>query len=821
MSGCCDGLVFFPSRRFIFFDNFQFTMLEHLLGASQVSTYYSRSIILVMNRPCLIVRLTSFLSFILASTFFSPSSVRSQNSTSSITGAVINSATHDPVIGVSVSIVGTSLGVATDVEGKFTISRVPVGRCQVRVSGVGFQPMLKTDVIVNSAKPTALLFELMQTVIEFEGVTITTGYFPKDVDNPVSVQTLGAEDVRRLPGGYEDVVRAVSILPGVAQVQAGRNDLIVRGGAPSENLYVVDNIELENINHFGTQGASGGPLSYINLDFVDHTDFSSGGFGVQYGDKLSSVLNIALKDGRTDRLGGKATISASQFGLNLEGPLSSDNGSFIFSARRSYLDFLFKALGANFIPEYWDFTGKADYRLSPQDQLSFLGIGAIDYVSQANNTNSERYQNSQVLFSNQNQAVGGVTLKHTYENGFATLTYGSTYVGYDTKQNDSLLYPIFTTTSYEYDHSLKANGLLQLSKKTEVSGGVQGQIVRFKADLFLQALTTSLGSFVPAVSSTYDTTALKAALYGQVAHQFDKLRLTVGGRIDYFSLINDHFAFAPRFTGTYAVDGITNVNLSVGQYYQAPSYIWLVAVPAVNSHLTYIGVNQYIIGFDHLLRSDVKFSIEAYYKQYFDYAASITRPYLVMANTGAGYGGVEEGFASYGTDPLVSKGSGAARGIELFLQKKSSDVPLYGLFSVSYGISEFKALDGIERPSSFDQRWIINTGGGYIFNDQWEASIKFRYATGRPYTPYVFTPAGVVQYPSQYNTVRIAANHSADVRIDRRWGFSGWSLDTYIDIQDIYNKIPVDVPVYDPQEQKFESQGNLGIIPSIGVSAEF
>ena len=788
----------------------------HMFDNSEISLLISR-LSLSMRTSLRAIPIIAILNSIL----LSPIPAQVQSSTSSITGTVINSATRDPIVGVSVSIVGTSLGAATDVVGKFTISGVPVGRCQVRVSGVGFQPMLKTDVIVNAGKPTPLLFALMQAMIEFEGVTVTTEYFPKDVDNPVSVQTLGAEDIRRLPGGYEDVVRAVSILPGVAQVQAGRNDLIVRGGAPSENLYVVDNIEVENINHFGTQGASGGPLSYINLDFVDHTDFSSGGFGARYGDRLSSVLTIALKDGRTDRLGGKATISASQFGLNLEGPLSADNGSFLFSARRSYLDFLFKALGANFIPEYWDFNAKADYRLSPRDQLSFLGIGAIDYVSQANSTPDERYQNSQVLFSDENQAVGGVILKHTFDNGFATLTYGTAYAGYDTKQKDSLLNPIFSTTSFQYDNSLKADGLLQLSKETEISGGVQGHIVRFNADLFLQPLTTSLGSSIPGISSRYDTTAFKAAVYGQVAHQFNKLRLALGGRVDYFSLIEDHLAFAPRFAGTYAVDELTNINVSVGQYYQAPSYIWLVSLPAVNSHLKYIGVSQYVIGFDRLLRSDIRVSLEGYYKSYFDYAASTTRPYLVMANTGAGYGGADEGFASYGTDPLVSKGSGAARGVELFVQKKSSETPLYGLFSISYGVSKFKALDGVARPSSFDQRWIINIGGGYIFNDRWEASIKFRYASGRPYTPYVFTPSGVVQYPSQFNTVRIAANHSADVRIDRRWGLSGWSLDTYVDIQNIYNKIPVDVPVFDVREQKFQAGGSLGIIPSIGVSAEF
>jgi hypothetical protein len=230
-----------------------------------------------------------------------------------ISGYVIDNHTKANLQGANIYLIGTKLGTSTDSLGKFVITNVPAGSYSIRASLLGFNDVIKTDIFVSPVKPVELNIDLVESTFNFGEVEVTAQYFQKSPDVPVSTQVQSYEEIRRLPGGFEDVIRAVSILPGVAQVQAGRNDLIVRGGAPSENLYVIDNIEVPNINHFGTQGASGGPLSYVNLDFVNATSFSSGGFGVRYGDKISSVLSIDLRDGRKDGFGGKATIAATQF----------------------------------------------------------------------------------------------------------------------------------------------------------------------------------------------------------------------------------------------------------------------------------------------------------------------------------------------------------------------------------------------------------------------------------------------------------------------------------------------------------------------------
>jgi len=234
------------------------------------------------------------------------SSLMGQN-TNSIQGKVFDEITQQPIIGANVIVEDMNLGSATDVAGSFYIPSIEVGTYRLRVDYIGYTSRILSDVVVKANRPTIINIDLQETILELEAAVVVAEYFTKSPDTPTSTQVQSSEEIRRLPGGFEDVVRAISILPGVAQADGGRNDLIVRGGAPSENLYIIDNIEVPNINHFGTQGASGGPQSFVNLDFVDETSFSTGGFTAKYGDRLSSVLDISLREGLNDQLASKTT----------------------------------------------------------------------------------------------------------------------------------------------------------------------------------------------------------------------------------------------------------------------------------------------------------------------------------------------------------------------------------------------------------------------------------------------------------------------------------------------------------------------------------
>ncbi len=739
-----------------------------------------------------------------------------QESTGTITGKVVDKISQQPIPGVNVIIVNTQIGAASDADGKFEIEKIPVGNYQVKASAIGYTPSVKSNVVVNSARPTQLLFELSETVVELQGVTVTSDFFETEPTEVNSIKKFSYEEIRRSPGGFEDVVRALSVLPGVAQQVAGRNDLVVRGGAPSENLYLVDGFIFPTINHFGNQGATGGPLSFINLDFVEETSFSTGGFSAIYGDKLSSVLKIDLREGRDDRIGGKATVSASQFGLNLEGPVN-DQSSFIFSIRRSYLDFIFNAAGFNFVPEYYDLLGKYDYKIDNSNKISYLFVGALDRVNFNNDNKSDIYDNARILGSNQNQYITGLSYDHLFDRGILTFSGSRSYIKFESFQNDTLLNPIFRNNSKEIEHELKSELIYKMSTKSELSVGASAKFINFEADvLFPENFVTTFGDTLP--QNNLGTSDNFTKLGGHIQYSnvfFDRLRFNLGGRVDYFDAIDNSLYFSPRFSTSYNFNHLTALSFSTGIYRQFPSYIWLLAG---NRNLDAIKVNQYILGLSRRLSEDVKVKLEGFYKDYQDYPASTLRPYLVLANTGAGYGGAEENFESFGLEPLVSKGAGRARGVEFSVQKRSTGQGLYGLLSATFAKTDFTALDGIERPSTFEQKWILNISGGYIFNNEWEFSFKFRYASGRPATPYNYDGT---QSLSKYLTIRLPDIHSLDLRVDKRWDLGGLNLITYIDVQNVYNRNNIQNIRWDYQKMKVDDESTIGILPSIGISLEF
>jgi hypothetical protein len=669
--------------------------------------------------------------------------------------------------------------------------------------------------MVMSGYTAEVIFELEEEAIELEDIVVKSDYFETSRLDLISTRGFNNEEIRRSPGGFEDVIRALSVFPGVAQADVGRNDLIVRGGAPSENLYLIDGYKVQNINHFGSQVAAGGPLSYINLDFVSSTTFSTGGFSVINGDKLSSTLAVDLRTGRKDRLGGKATISATQFGLNVEGPISNSS-QFIFSVRRSYLDFIFKAADFSFVPEYWDIMGKADFEIDESNSLSLLVISAIDNINYFNDTEDQRYDNSRIIGSEQLQYLAGLKYRHLIDNGFVNLSLTRNYVDYDTQQRDSLLIPLFINKSTEIENTFNAELTYKLSSKADITLGGDAKLIDFEANILLPNYQTTFGDSLPTTALDTIETYYKGALYSNFNFVlFEKLVANLGVRGDYFNALDDKFYFSPRLSLSYLLTDITRINFSTGIYYQSPAYLWIIG-DEINTRLKNMRVNQFIVGFDHYLDSDALIKVEGFYKDYSDYAVSLIRTYLTMANTGAGFG--DENYESFGLEPLTANGIGNAKGIEVSIQKKLSDTPYFGIASLTYSVADYTALDNVERIGSYDQTWIVSLSGGYKISTEWEASLKFRYLTGRPYTPY---NSDGTQNVVDYNSLRFPANHSLDIRVDKLWFFSGWSLITYIDIQNIYNRKNITSVRWDERTQNPEFNEAIGILPTIGISAVF
>ena len=753
-----------------------------------------------------------------------------------IEGSVIDRRTKEPLAGVNIVVLGSIRGASTDVEGKFTIDNLPIGTYRLEISYIGYTTQKITDIIVMHNKPAIVNIELNEEVIESEKIVVTAGYFLEETMTQPSAIGLRREEIRRFPGGFEDVVRTVSTLPGVAINNAGgRNDLLVRGGGPSENLFVIDNIEVPNINHFGTQGSSSGSLSFINLDFVENVSFSTGGFSAEYGDKMSSTLILKMSRGREDQLGGKFLISATQYGFNFEGPLG-ENGNFIFSARRSYLDLIFKAAGLPFVPMYTDFNFLAHYDLTDKDQLFVLGLSALDRVDRDLSTEENRVKNSGIMDNTQNQYIGGVNYRRLLETGYLDLTLNFNENQYYFSQINEIGDKYFNSEAVENEWVLKVQRYWAITKGLGVLGGFSYKYLKLdNRTAFADTIYDRSGNRVSVISqgllpfSQVRTDENKlAAFFKTDWSPSTDLSFDLGLRLDYYSFLKDPLYVSPRISIKYKLNAHLSLKTSAGIYFQSPSYVWL--VNELNKDLRALRNNMVILGLDYLIQDDLRMSFETYYKKYDDLPTGTIRDlndYLVITNTGIGYGGREDDFQSFGYFPMVSNAQGSAYGFEWLLQKKYSKIPCYGQISLAYNKSQYTAGNGRIYPGQYDQRFILNIAGGYKFNENWEISSKFRFYSGVPYTP-VYRPeenplntTKTQNLPEEYLSQRFDPEGIWDIRVDRYYNFEKWRLILLLDIQNVLNTKYQVKPNYDFWEDTVESRNKIGILPSIGISAEF
>jgi hypothetical protein len=749
--------------------------------------------------------------------------VAQEAATGVVSGIVVVAGTDAPIEGAQVVLRGTDRCAVTDARGRFLIGAVPPGIWRAQVRAIGYLPLVVPDIAVGSGKPATVVVRLTEAAVDLGAVEVRASYFTPSLEGATSTQTLGSEAIRRAPGVQEDVIRAVALLPGVGVTQPGRNDLVVRGGAPFENLFLVDGVEVPNINHFGTQGSTGGPLSLINVDAVERASFSAGGFASKYGDRTASVTAIELREGNNERLAGEFTLSATGGFAVAEGPLGQD-GSFYVSARRSYLDLLFKAAGFGFVPAYSDLQVKAVQRFGTRDRLSFLLIGADGTVTFFNDNDEKRYENSRVAAPSQRQYFSGLTWRRLLTRGVFDLTLGRTWTQFRTIQNDSLNPPntIFRAFSTEGEQSLRADLTVQASPRLELSGGA---VARYASALAFDVLvpgplrTDASGTPRPLALDT-SFTADRQALYGQAAWQAtSRLRTTFGLRADRYGFLDGAARVSPRLGARYTLGERTALTASAGRYWQAPSYIWLVG-DATNTRLMPFRADQAVVGIEHFPRPDLKLQLEGFVKGYAQYPRRVFRPQAVLSPSG--FDDVTSDIP-FGLEPLSAEARGRSIGAELFVQKQLSEIPLFGLASISVSRTTFDGADGRRRPGSFDTRVIANAVLGWRPNPRWELSSKFRVATGLPTTPFITSgaDAGRQDFRQWNEGERLPLFHALDIRVDRRWSLRRVQLVSYLDVQNVYARENVSGVRWDQRASVVERNTSIGLLPSIGFSVEF
>lgn len=717
-------------------------------------------------------------------------------------GRVIEMLTNEPMSFVNVIVLGTSIGTVTDIDGNFQLKGLKPGFLRVQASFVGYHPALSSEFEINNAKVAFIEIKMEQRDTEIEEVTVTTSPFRKTEESPVSLKTIGIAEIEKSPGANRDISKVIQSYAGVLSSPSFRNDIIIRGGGPSESRFYLDGVEVPNINHFATQGASGGAVGILNADLIREVNYYSGAFPSNRGNALSGVFEFAQVDGNADKFKFKGSLGAAEVSATLDGPLS-DKTTFIVSARRSYLKLLFTALKLPFLPTFNDMQFKIRTRFDAKNELTFIGLGAIDQnelnLDIKNPDDQQKYILSQLPVNNQWSYTLGAVYKHFRENSYQTLVVSRSQL------NNA------TTKYLENDESSPNNKILDYSSQE-----LENKI-RLETNMRMDGFKANIGANVDfakysnntlqkrfydgnILNVNYDTelNLIKYGLFGQISHEFmtERLTLSAGFRMDannYSSGMNNPLKqFSPRISASYQLTPEWSLNLNTGRYYQLPAYTTLGYQQNnefVNkNNLKYISVNHFIVGLEFKPATSVQFSLEGFLKNYRDYPFSL-KDGISLANKGADYGVI-------GDEEVTSTSKGIAYGTEF--QTRISSAKGYNL-NLSYTLvrSEFQDGSGNYLVSAWDSKHILSMTGSTSLKKGWQVGTRFRFVGGLPYTPYDLNRSSLISAwnltggpyldYSRLNANRFGVFHQLDIRVDKAYYLKKMTLKFYLDIQNLYN----------------------------------
>lgn len=770
-----------------------------------------------------------------------------------IKGRVYNINNNEPIPFASVLIWNSNRGGVADEQGNFKIENVEPGFYKIRVTAVGFNDYNTESFKVTKAVGATLAVPMEERNIDIQEIVVRPSLFNKREESPVSLRTIGIDEIEKNPGGNRDISKVIQSYPGVASTPAYRNDIIVRGGGPSENKFYIDEVEIPNINHFATQGASGGPVGIINVDFIREVNFYSGAFPSSRGNAMSSVLEFNQREAN-EKLKFRGTLGASDLALSAEGPLSPKT-TFMVSARRSYLQFLFKALELPFLPTYNDFQFKIKTKINSQTELSLIGLGAIDDFelnTEANETEEQRYILGYLPVNKQWNYTVGAVLKHFNPNGNDTYVISQNklnnssekYLNNIEEANLKTLDYLSTEmeTKFRYEHNYRS------ATDFKLNYGIDLQY----ASYFNRTFRKSFEGETP-LTINYRSTLdfAKYAAFGQASHSFmaQQLNLSLGLRGDgnsYSSKMRNPLEqLSPRFSASYRLTPGTSLNFNAGRYAQLPSYTTLgykdaqgILVNKANG-IKYIKVNHLVAGIEFRPTDHSQITIEGFYKRYTDYPFSV-KDSVSLASKGADYG-------VYGDEEMLPSSKGKAYGAE-FLARLKDYKGLNAVVTYTFVRSEFTDKTGNYIPSSWDNRHLLTITATKNLKKEWDLGLKWRYIGGAPYTPWDFERSsiktawdaqsyGYLDY-SKFNTERLNAFHQLDIRVDKSWYYNKWSLMLYLDIQNAYNFKAEqqeyllrevdnsDLPLTDPNDSnkyvlKTLKNSSGTVLPTIGIMIEF
>ena len=715
-----------------------------------------------------------------------------------IKGVVIDKSTRQPLEFVNVLVVGLGIGASTDANGNFLITQVPPGIYRLQASFLGYKTELTPEYRVNHVTPYVQI-ELEEENASLNEVVVTASPFQKVPESPVSLRVIGLQEIEKAPGANRDISKVVQNYPGVAFSPIGyRNDLIVRGGGPSENRFYLDGVEIPNINHFSTQGASGGPVGLIDADLIRSVKFYSGAFPAAKGNALSSVLDFSLRDGDMERNSLKATLGASEVSLSSNGHIGNKT-SYLVSVRQSYLQALFKILGLPFLPAYTDASFKIKTRFDSHNELTLLGLGGIDRMKLNLGIEGEyaEYMFSYLPEINQETYTVGGVYRHYSQRHVQAIVLSQSYlnnrnVKYRDNDESSEENLTLRLGSIEQETKLRMENTSSWSV-WKVKAGFDLNYSRYKSNEYRKVFTNALREY----DYHTDLSLWRWGMFASVDYAAPDKSFTasMGVRTDgnnYSDKMKELWRqLSPRLSVSYRlVEGLT-LSGHVGLYYQLPSYTVLgfkgEEGEYVNRHLDYISVSQESLGLSWTPNENMELSVEGFYKLYGHMPFSLSDQ-IPLSCKGNDYGTI-------GNEALSSEAKGRSYGVELMFKWLLTQ-KLNLSSSLTIFKSEFKdGEQGSYVPSAWDNRFILNMSGTYNFPKHWSLGAKVSCIGGSPYTPYDVEKSSLVEawnvqrrayYDySRYNQERLPVFGQLDVRVDKTFYLKKCMLGFYLDIQNI------------------------------------
>ncbi|MBK9168935.1 MAG: TonB-dependent receptor [Bryobacterales bacterium] len=754
-----------------------------------------------------------------------------------ISGVV--SSDSQPVAGVTVCVSGLSRCATTGENGAFRITEIRSGEYRLEVT-FGRQALSTEPVTVRAGLEGTVDIALPQVGAARESVTVTASVFVAPEEVKSSSFLIQPEEVFKSAGALQDVSRYVQTLPGVVIGSDDfRNDIIVRGGSPLENLFVVDNIEIPNINAFANFASAGGTVSLLDAALIQDVTFLTGGYPAPFINRTSSVLQIAQREGSRDAFGGRATLGFAGAGAIFEGPLR-DKGSWIVSARRSFLDLFTDDIGFGGVPVLYTLNAKAVYDLSARDRIWGVSISGFDNIRLGLDENSdleEEISNLDIRYDGRRSANGFNWQRLFGDRGVGLLGVTHSEARVRTRVRDlvrdgvpppDLPIPdliaaspeVFRENSSEAETTLKYDFTAYAPMIDKIQAGGSFKTFRIRYDTASPFGNDSPYSLTPGLNPfdlTRRFTAYQGGLYAQATRNLTRrLNLTWGFRFDNYSFIR-RSRVSPRAGLSYRITDKLSWRASYGSYFQQPFFLFLAAFPE-NEALVPFRADHYVTGFSYVASPTLRVTIEGYRKDYKDYPVSLQFPSLSLASLGDTFAVRDILF------PLTSAGRGRVQGIELFVEKKFA-AKWFGQMNAAFSRSRQAGLDGIRRPASFDYPRVFNLVGGYRLNPKWEFSVRAAALSGRPITP--FDPVLSTQQRrdifdlDRVNAERLPAYVRLDLRADRTFIVRDKPLLFFIGAQNVLNRKNVAGYTWNRRTNSERINEQLGIFPLIGLDWRF